>query len=85
MWNYFIVYAGCYFSMGTGLIIFSYALTADIFRPANSTAIAEYSSENRTRSVSLIRLAINLGFSVGPAIGGFVALYLGFYKMAVCD
>lgn len=69
-----------------GLIIFSYALTADIFRPANSTAIAEYSSpENRTRSVSLIRLAINLGFSVGPAIGGFVALYLGYKWLFVID
>jgi predicted MFS family arabinose efflux permease len=68
------------------LIIFMYAFTADIFRPANSKAIAVYSTiENRTRSVSLVRLAINLGFSLGPAIGGFIALYLGYKWLFVID
>ncbi len=44
------------------------------FRPANSTAIAFYCTpENRTRSYSLNRLAINLGFSIGGALGGFLA------------
>jgi predicted MFS family arabinose efflux permease len=44
------------------------------FRPANATAIAHYSTkENRTQSFSLIRLAINIGFSAGTAIGGFLA------------
>lgn len=67
-------------------VIFFYALTADIFRPANSAAIANYTNEtDRTRSVSLMRLAINLGFSVGPAIGGFVALYLGYHFLFVLD
>lgn len=67
-------------------IIFSYAFASDMFRPANSAAIAEYSiSENRTRSVSLVRLAINLGFSIGPAIGGFVALHLGYKWLFVID
>ncbi len=43
-------------------------------RPANSTAIAHYSSpENKTRSISLNRLAINLGWAVGGALGGFLA------------
>ena len=68
------------------LIIFCYAFAADIFRPANSKAIAAYSTpENRTRSVSLVRLAINLGFSIGPAAGGFVALYLGYKWLFVID
>jgi predicted MFS family arabinose efflux permease len=68
------------------LIIFAYAFTADMFRPANSKAIAVYStSENRTRSVSLVRLAVNLGFSLGPAIGGFIALYLGYKWLFVID
>ncbi|MCW3103320.1 MAG: hypothetical protein JWO09_1760 [Bacteroidetes bacterium] len=67
-------------------IIFAYAFTADLFRPANSKAIAAYSiPENRTRSLSLVRLAINLGFSVGPAIGGFIALYLGYKWLFVID
>jgi predicted MFS family arabinose efflux permease len=46
------------------------------FRPANSTAIAYYSvPENRTRSYSLNRLAINLGWAFGGALGGFLAGY----------
>lgn len=46
----------------------------EAFRPANSTAIAFYSKEeNRTRSYSLNRLAINLGWAVGSGLGGFLA------------
>ena len=46
---------------------------ADIFRPAVFVAINAYSKpQNRTRSITLIRLAINLGFSAGPAIGGII-------------
>ncbi len=68
------------------LVIFLYAFFSDIFRPANSKAIAAYSTiSNRTRSVSLVRLAINLGFSIGPAIGGFIALYLGYKWLFVID
>ena len=67
-------------------IIFLYAFMSDMFRPANAAAISAYSTpENRTRSVSLIRLAINLGFSFGPAGGGFVALYLGYKWLYVID
>jgi predicted MFS family arabinose efflux permease len=53
---------------------FLLSLVNDAFRPANSTAIATYSKEeNRTRSYSLNRLAINLGWAVGGAIGGILA------------
>lgn len=46
------------------------------FRPANSAAIAFHSNpENRTRSYSLNRLSINLGWAVGVSIGGLVAAY----------
>jgi len=46
------------------------------FRPANSAAIAYYSSaENKTRSYSLNRLAVNLGWSVGTGLGGILAFY----------
>ena len=72
--------------IGIAIIIFIYALTADLFRPANSKAIAVYSDvKNRTRSVSLVRLAVNLGFTVGPAVGGFIALYLGYKWLFVID
>jgi len=48
----------------------------EAFRPANSSAIAFYSNpENRTRSYSLNRLSINLGWAVGASIGGIIASY----------
>lgn len=53
--------------------IFLVMLVADMFRPAMFVALSAYSkTENKTRSVTLIRLAINLGFSAGPAIGGII-------------
>ena len=53
--------------------IFLVMLVADSFRPAMFVALSAYSKpENKTRSVTLIRLAINLGFSAGPAIGGLI-------------
>jgi len=49
---------------------------AEAFRPPMMTAISFYSTPaTYTRSMSLNRLAINLGFSVGPVVGGFLALY----------
>jgi predicted MFS family arabinose efflux permease len=64
--------------IGISIVMFMYAFVADVFRPANSSAIGIFSTpENRTRSVSLVRLAVNLGFSIGPAAGGFIALATG--------
>jgi predicted MFS family arabinose efflux permease len=54
--------------------VFAMSFFNESFRPANSAAIAHYSKpENRTRSYAVNRLAINLGFSVGAALGGFLA------------
>ena len=53
---------------------FFLSMVNESFRPANATAIAHYSTpENRTQSFSLIRLAINLGWGIGSALGGFLA------------
>ncbi len=60
----------------TSLSIGAFLLSVcnESFRPANSTAIAFYSTpENRIRSYSLNRLAINLGWAFGGALGGFLA------------
>ena len=52
---------------------------ADMFRPAMFVALSSYSKpENRTRSITLIRLAINLGFSAGPALGGLIIFTLSY-------
>ncbi|MDN3710219.1 MFS transporter [Myroides ceti] len=44
------------------------------FSPANSASVSYYAKpENLTRAFSLNRMALNLGYSIGPAIGGFLA------------
>lgn len=59
--------------------IFFHGVIADAFRPAMMASVATYSKpQNRTRSVTLIRLAINLGWALGPAIGGFLAKTAGY-------
>ncbi|MCG8238061.1 MFS transporter [Tenacibaculum finnmarkense] len=59
--------------------IFLVMLVADTFRPAMFVALSTYSKpENKTRSVTLIRLAINLGFSAGPALGGLIITSLSY-------
>jgi predicted MFS family arabinose efflux permease len=58
--------------MAAGVFILS--LVNDMLRPANAASIAFYARpENITRAFSLNRMAINLGFSIGPAVGGLVA------------
>ncbi|WMI65667.1 MFS transporter [Aestuariibaculum sp. YM273] len=59
--------------------IFIVMMVADAFRPAIFVALNAYSKpENKIRSLTLIRLAINLGFSAGPAIGGMIITGLGY-------
>ncbi|WP_125077634.1 MFS transporter [Rufibacter latericius] len=56
-----------------GLFLLS-ALTESLY-PANSAAVSSFSSpESVTRAFSLNRMAMNLGFSIGPAIGGLLAM-----------
>lgn len=53
---------------------FFLSMVNEAFRPANATAIAFYSApESRTQSFSLIRLAINIGWGIGSALGGLLA------------
>lgn len=67
--------------------VFLLSLITEIFRPANSVSISTYAKpENITRAYSLNRMALNLGFSIGPALGGFLAAisyHLLFYGNAI--
>ena len=66
-----------YYAVCAGIFILM--VVADTFRPAVFVALMAYSKpENKTRSVTLIRLAINLGFSAGPAIGGIIITAIGY-------
>lgn len=59
---------------GMALIILLQSIISETFRPANSVAITKYARpENLTRAFSLNRMAINLGFSIGPALGGILS------------
>ena len=59
---------------------------ADMGRPAFFVALSAYSKpENKTRSLTLIRLAINLGFSAGPAIGGLLIATLSYDALFYTD
>ncbi len=59
-----------------GLMVLLQSIVSEVFRPANSVAISKYAtSSNLTRAFSLNRMAVNLGFSVGPALGGLLAAY----------
>ncbi|MFZ1702990.1 MAG: MFS transporter [Saprospiraceae bacterium] len=68
------------------LCILFFSFVSDMLRPANSVAIAAYAKdENRVRSFSLMRLSINLGFAVGPAIGGLIAGTIGYTWIFIFD
>jgi predicted MFS family arabinose efflux permease len=59
-------------SLAIGVFVLS--VITETFRPANSVSISVYARpENITRSFSLNRMAVNLGFSIGPALGGILA------------
>lgn len=60
--------------VGLAAIILAQSIVSETFRPANSVAITKYAKpENITRAFSLNRMAVNLGFSIGPALGGILS------------
>jgi len=61
------------------VVVFMASTLADAFRPANLAALTVYSHKsNRTRAVGLQRMAVNLGWAIGPAAGGIIAVSLGY-------
>lgn len=56
--------------------IFFLSIITESLRPANTASVADYSTpENLTRSYALNRLATNLGYAIGPTLGGLLAVY----------
>lgn len=63
------------FCLGIFIVIF----VVDGYRPAIFVACDAYSKpENITRGITLIRLAINLGYSIGPLVGGIIIAGIGY-------
>ncbi len=81
----FALFTGAFLFLGLSFLtefwslafgVFILTSVADMVRPANSSAVFEYAKEgNVTRAFSLNRMAINLGFSVGPAAAGIIAAW----------
>lgn len=70
-----------YITSFTGLCfaMFGIMTIADMFRPAMFVSLGVYAkSENRTRALTLVRLAVNLGFAAGPALGGLIIMNIGY-------
>jgi len=59
---------------GVGIAMFVLSLFVESVRPANNVAVSQFTKpELRTRAFGLQRMAVNLGCSVGPAVGGVLA------------
>ncbi|MDO8368339.1 MAG: MFS transporter [Saprospiraceae bacterium] len=59
-----------------GLAVFSMSFSSEVFRPANSVAMAQHCEPHtRTRSISLYRMAVNLGWTLAPALGGMLVAF----------
>lgn len=64
---------------GLCFAMFFIMTVADMFRPAMFVSLSTYAKpENRTRALTLVRLAVNLGFTAGPALGGLIIMNLGY-------
>jgi predicted MFS family arabinose efflux permease len=77
----FALFAMQYVTTFSGLCLAMFLLmsVADMFRPAMFVSLSVYAKpENRTRALTLVRLAINLGFAAGPALGGLIIMNIGY-------
>jgi predicted MFS family arabinose efflux permease len=64
---------------GLCIAMFILMAVADMFRPAMFVSLNVYAKpENRTRALTLVRLAVNLGFAAGPALGGLIIMNIGY-------
>lgn len=64
---------------GLCIAMFVIMTVADMFRPAMFVSLGAYAKpENRTRALTLVRLAVNLGFAAGPALGGLIIMNIGY-------
>jgi MFS family permease len=87
-----IVSGGCFVNLGLQRSTWAIALgvlvlstTSEMFRPAAMISMAERAPERlEVRAFALLRLAINLGLTVGPAVGGLLAVH-GYLWLFLAD
>ncbi|QHL87497.1 MFS transporter [Nibribacter ruber] len=72
LWFFVMLQLHTFELFGAGIFVLS--IMTECLRPANASSVSHYARpENVTRAFSLNRMAINLGFSIGPALGGLLA------------
>jgi predicted MFS family arabinose efflux permease len=65
--------------------VFGWAALGEVFRPANLVALSTFvAPEDRKPALSLGRLAVNLGMSIGPALGG-VLISISYWWLFAVD
>lgn len=80
----FLQYLTSFIGLCAGMFVLM--TVADMFRPAMFVSLGAYATkENRTRALTLVRLAINLGFGAGPALGGLLIMYVGYQGLFWAD
>jgi predicted MFS family arabinose efflux permease len=58
------------------MLIFLWSIISEAFRPASLVSITELvTADQRKTAFAVNRLAVNLGMSIGPALGGFLILF----------
>jgi len=81
---FLIQYITSFFGLCIGM--FCLMAIADMFRPAMFVSLGAYAKpENRTRALTLVRLAVNLGFASGPALGGLIIMGIGYQGLFWVD
>ena len=81
---FFIQYITSFYGLCLGM--FGIMVIADMFRPAMFVSIRTYAKpENRTRAMTLVRLAVNLGMSAGPALAGLIIMGIGYKGLFWAD
>ena len=81
---YVLQYFTSYITLSIGLFVAS--TIADLLRPALYTGIRFFTDDNtQTKAVSLLRMAFNLGFIIGPAVGGVIIALTSYKWIFILD
>lgn len=72
----FLILGHLHSRLAIAAMIFVLGLVGEAFRPANLAALAAATGPaDRARGFALLRLAVNMGMTLGPTVGGFLALH----------
>lgn len=79
-----ILFFTTFYSLSAWMIVT--AIFSSMFSPAAFSAVSIWGNpENKTRGFSLLRMAINMGVAIGPALGGFLAYTVGYNWLFIVD